>query len=48
MQSLPKGDYYLAHDVFAEGIRPSKAGLKAVAEFPNQLIIPKLEHFWVW
>ena len=24
---------YLAHDVFAEGIRPSKAGLKAVAEF---------------
>ena len=24
---------YLAHDVSAEGIRPSKAGLKAVAEF---------------
>ena len=26
---------YLAHDVSAEGIRPSKAGLKAVAEFPE-------------
>ena len=26
---------YLAHDVFTEGIRPSKAGLKAVAEFPE-------------
>ena len=24
---------YLAHDVSTEGIRPSKAGLKAVAEF---------------
>ena len=26
---------YLAHDVSTEGIRPSKAGLKAVAEFPE-------------
>ena len=26
---------YLAHDVSAEGIRPSKAGLKAIAEFPK-------------
>ena len=26
---------YLAHDVSAEGIKPSKAGLKAVAEFPE-------------
>ena len=26
---------YLAHDVSTEGIKPSKAGLKAVAEFPE-------------
>ena len=26
---------YLAHNVSAEGFRPSKAGLKAVAEFPE-------------
>ena len=26
---------YLAHDVSTEGIRPSKAGLQAVAEFPE-------------
>ena len=26
---------YLAHDVSTKGIRPSKAGLKAVAEFPE-------------
>ena len=26
---------YLAHDVSAEGIKPSKAGLKAVAKFPK-------------
>ena len=26
---------YLAHDISTEGIRPSKAGLKAVAEFPD-------------
>ena len=26
---------YLAHDVSTEGIRPSKVGLKAVAEFPE-------------
>ena len=26
---------YVAHNVSAEGIRPSKVGLKAVAEFPE-------------
>ena len=39
---------YLAHDVSAEGIRPSKTGLKAVAEFPEPTNYITLEHSWVW
>ena len=36
---------YLAHDVSAEGIRPLKAGLKAVAEFPEPKNFPQNRAF---
>ena len=38
---------YLAHDVSAERIRPSKAGLKAVAEFPKPTNYTQIRAFWV-
>ena len=37
---------YLAHDVSIEGIRPSKAGLKAVAEFPEPTNYTKIRAFF--
>ena len=36
---------YLAHDVLAEGIKPSKAGLKAVAEFPEPTTYTQIRAF---
>ena len=36
---------YLAHDVSAEGIRPSKTGLKAVAKFPKSTNYTQIRAF---